>query len=77
MLALFASAIDVIGMVVAISPLERTKKKGTVKREVLLCHMQYVFSLLIFFAFLLMHIYPLRLVHITHTHRIHTLRLTL
>ena len=44
---LFASTADVIGMVVTISLVERTKTKGTVKQakqEVLLCDMQYVFS---------------------------------
>jgi len=43
MLSLFDFVIDVNGMVVAVSPLERTKNKGTLKREVLLCDMQYVF----------------------------------
>ena len=53
MLPLFAHAIDVIGMVVAVSPLEKTKMKGTAKREVLLCDMQDVFLFLLFFLFLM------------------------
>ena len=77
MLPLFAPTIDVIVMLVAIYLLERTKKKSTAKREVLLCDMQHVFSFLIFFAFLVMHIFLLRLVHVTRVHRMHTWRLTL
>ena len=37
--------IEVIGMVVAISPLETTRNRGTARRELLLSDMQYVFPL--------------------------------
>jgi len=37
--------IDIIGMVVAIYHLERTRDRGTARRELLLCDMQYVLFL--------------------------------
>ena len=46
--------IDIIGMVVAISPLERTRNRDTAKRELLLCDREYVFHELIFKTDLLM-----------------------
>lgn len=38
-------SIDIIGMVVAIYHLERTRDRGTARRELLLCDMQYVLFL--------------------------------
>jgi len=40
--------IDIIGMVVAISPLERRRNKSTVRQELLFCDRQYVFHELVF-----------------------------
>ena len=34
--------INVIGMVVAISPLERTRNRGTARQELLVCDRQFV-----------------------------------
>ena len=47
--------IDVIGMVVAIFPLKMTRNRGTARWELLLCDMQYVFSLVNIFPYLLTH----------------------
>jgi len=46
--------IDIIGMVVANSPLEKTRNRGTAKRKILLCDREYVFHELIFKTYLLM-----------------------
>jgi len=41
-------SVVIIGMVVAIYPLEMTRDRGTARRELLFCDMQYVLSLVIF-----------------------------
>jgi len=40
--------IDIIHIVVDISPLERTRNRGTVRQELLLYNSQYVFHELVF-----------------------------
>ena len=42
-------------MVVAIYPLERTRDRGTARRELLLCDMQYVLSSVNICSYLLSH----------------------
>jgi hypothetical protein len=49
--------VDIIGMVVSISPLERTRNRGTARRELLLCDREYVFRELVFKTCFLMCVY--------------------
>ena len=64
-------------MVVALSPLEKTRTRGTAKRELLLSNMRFVFSSLIVSAFLLMYFYCTIIAHIIYKYRMQTLRLIL
>ena len=55
--------IDIIGMVAAISPLERTRNRGTVRQELVLCDRKYVFHELVFKTYFLMYFVCLILIY--------------
>jgi len=65
-------------MAVAIFPLERTRNRGTARRELLLCDREYVFRELVFKTCFLMCVYLSNInTYVIYTRRMRTLRLTL